>query len=120
VSRKAELEVDELLFPLLFLFICLLCCERWVQHRFAFVIISCRILTVSRKAELEVDELLDRHQPTSPHHLPTFSAVVHGYPEILELLLEAGMDPEGAACTEHIEVVDTSPLIPIITQTPFA
>ena len=57
-----------------------------------------------RKCSLDVNKLLERHLDSSPHHLPCFTAVIHGYPDIVVLLLKNGLDPNSPACIEHFEV----------------
>ena len=53
---------------------------------------------------LDINPLLTRKAKESLHHLPLFSAVMHGYPAIIRLLLPAGLDMEHSACMEHFEV----------------
>lgn len=53
---------------------------------------------------LDINTLLDRQKDESWHHLPCFSAIVHGYPELLACLLREGLEPDGVACTEYLEV----------------
>lgn len=48
--------------------------------------------------------MLDRNVDESPFHLPCFSAIIHGYPEIVLMLLKDNLDPDSPACTEYVEV----------------
>ena len=68
--------------------------QRWTQ----------RCCVWRRRVGQDINPLLTRRAKESLHHLPLFSAVMHGYPAIIRLLLQAGLDMEHGACMEHFEV----------------
>ena len=53
---------------------------------------------------MEVTPLLHRHADESAHHMPIFSAIFHGYPDIMDALLDAGLKINTEPAIEHIQV----------------
>ena len=62
-----------------------------------------------RKCGVNINTVLDRQCEESRYHSPCFSAVAHGYPDIIPLLLKDGLDVAGRACNEYLNVNLTSP-----------
>ena len=63
-----------------------------------------------RKCAVSINCQLDRHLPSSPYHMPCFSAIAHGYSDIVLLLLNNELDPNHPdVCCEH-ELVSTAAL----------
>ena len=57
---------------------------------------------------MNINTVLDRQCEESCYHSPCFSAVAHGYPEIIPLLLKDGLDINGRACNEYLDVRPSS------------